>query len=302
MDGCFEEYRPVLDRFDLFQASLQRPLPVHLRINPLKADPEGVVRELTSRGIALEPALPGERTFLLAPGLTAPGHLPAYCLGYIHAQALTSCLAARYLAPRKESFVLDMCAAPGGKTAHLAALMENTGLIVANELHPARHSPLGHTLVRLGVANALITGYQAQEFPLRQRFDYVLADVPCSGEGRFRRLRPGARHRRGRGWERLPPLQERILLRGFDLLREGGRMLYATCTYNPEENEAVVQSLLEQRPQARILPLPAEVPSDPGLTAWKGRRYDRSLERARRFYPHRVDSVGFFMARIGKRA
>ena len=98
----------------------------------------------------------------------------------------------------------------------------------------------------------------------------------------------------------LPELQKKILLRGFDLLAESGTMLYATCTYNPGENEAVVDRLLNER-DADLLPIDVEFNTEPGLTEWKMDTYDKRLERAVRFYPHRVDSVGFFMARIGRR-
>ena len=240
-------------------------------------------------------------TLYSAPGLEAPGNLLEYFLGHVHPQALTSCLAALALGPEPGSFVLDMCAAPGGKASHMAQLMENSGCIVANELYPSRHIPLGHTLERLGVMNALITGYQAQEFPLKQQFDYILADVPCSGEGRFRKIRPTDRYLVTDSIERLPHVQRKIILRGFDMLGEGGVMLYATCTYNPDENEAVVDHLLKERP-ARLLPLDMEMDHEPGVPNWKGRTYDERIIRAARFYPHRIDSVGFFMARIGRRA
>ena len=203
----------------------------------------------------------------VAPGLKSPGNLLEYYLGYIHPQALTSCLASLALGPKRDSYVLDLCSSPGGKTSHMAALMNNTGLIVANELYPNRHVPLGHTLDRLGVLNAVITGYQAQEFPLKQRFDYILADVPCSGEGRFRKTKEGMVYRETGKKARLPDLQKRIIVRGFDLLKENGEMLYSTCTYNPEENEAVVQYLLEKG-GAHLLPIDTGCELEPGLPCW----------------------------------
>jgi len=240
-------------------------------------------------------------SFYLMEGTLRPGNLPEYHLGRIHPQALTSCLAAPILDPVPDSRVLDMCAAPGGKTAHISELMENRGLIVANELSPARQSPLGHTLARLGVLNAIVTGYQAQEFPLRNRFDFILADVPCSGEGGFRAVRegktPAVKHRRLAMHE----LQKRIITRGFDLLAEGGVMLYSTCTYNPDENEAVVRHLLDVR-DAQIMPVTSGLRQEPGLESRKEESYGPELAYAARFYPHRVDSVGFFMARIRRRS
>jgi 16S rRNA C967 or C1407 C5-methylase (RsmB/RsmF family) len=220
-------------------------------------------------------------------------------LGYIHPQALTSCLAAMVLSPRPDTYLLDMCAAPGGKSAHCAELMHNTGLMVANDLYATRHTALGHTLSRLGVLNSLITGYQAQQFPMKHRFDYVLADVPCSGEGRFRKTRADAAFREYKGRDKLNQVQRSILLRGFDLLKEGGEMLYSTCTYNPEENESVVDYLIQQR-GATLSPIRLNAAVEPGILKWKDQHYDRQLALAVRLYPHRIDSVGFFMAKIVK--
>ncbi len=275
-------------------------MPVHVRVNRLKASPEEVVAGAAEQGVRMERSHPINDTLYTANGSRTPGNLLAYFLGHLHPQALTSCLAGTALAPEPGAYVLDMCAAPGGKTAHLVDLMENQGLVVANDLHTSRHPALAHNLVRLGVLNAVITAYQAQEFPRRHRFRFVLADVPCSGEGGFRAEPDRNEPVQGPRAARFPELQKRILERAFDLLEPGGALVYATCTYNPEENEAVVDHLLQIR-DAQILPVHAGVTCDPGLTAWNKERYDSRLVTARRFYPHRVDSVGFFMARLGRR-
>ena len=300
MTGLFEAYSEIIPEFSLFQESLQRPIPTHIRINCLLIEPVSLIHLLEEKGI--QPIQSSQRydNLFFAPGLASPGNLLEYFLGYIHPQALTSAIAYIALAPKENSYLLDMCAAPGGKSAHCAQLMNNTGLIVSNDLYVNRHISLGHTLSRLGVMNAVVTGYQAQEFPLKQRFDYVLADVPCSCEGNFRKTRDTSSYRENKGKENLPDLQKKIILRGFDLLQENGQMLYATCTYNPEENESVVDLLLKER-DAELLPIDAGFDFEPGITEWKDKRYDKRLKNAVRFYPHRLDSVGFFMARIGRR-
>jgi len=294
----FSRYRDIIPDFAGFLDALHRPLPTHLRINRLKARPSALAADLAAQGVLLEPSHPKDDALYAAPGLDHPGNLMAYYQGLLHPQALTSCLAGPALGPEPGAFVLDMCASPGGKTAHLAECMENRGLILANDLHSGRHPALAHNLSRLGVLNAVITGYQGQQIPLRHRFEYVLADVPCSGEGR-QRLVNGRESERGPRAERFPELQRRILMRGFDLLDRGGVLVYATCTYNPEENEAVVNHLLQER-DAEILPLNSGVSFSPGITAWGTESYDAHMDRTARFYPHEVDSVGFFMARIGR--
>ena len=295
----FDCYRDIIPEFDAFQEIIRKPLPVHLRVNRLKIEPDPLLNMFDDHGISVKKTAAWDDSLFEAPGLESPGNLLEYYLGYIHPQALTSCLAPWVLSPRPDTILLDMCASPGGKTAHLAQWMNNTGLIIANDLYPSRHIPLAHTLARLGVMNTIATSYPAQEFPLKEGFDYVLADVPCSGEGRFRMRRECDEYRISKGRERLPDLQKKIVLRGFDLLKPGGQMLYSTCTYNPEENEGVVEFLLKNR-AAKLLPIRLDLNCDSGLLEWNKETYDRQLQRSVRLYPHRNDSVGFFMARIGR--
>jgi NOL1/NOP2/sun family putative RNA methylase len=300
MKLIFERYRNIIPAFSLFQESLHKPFPTHLRVNRIKTEPVLVVDSLKEKGIHLKSVTEENDTLYCAPELNTSGNLLEYFLGHIHPQALTSCLASIALGPKQGACVLDMCASPGGKTAHLAELMNNTGFIVANEPNSQRQIPLGHTLERLGVLNTVITGYQAQEFPMKHRFDYILADVPCSGEGRFRQTKEDLTYRETDAKTKIPDLLKKIILRGFDLLKENGEMLYSTCTYNPEENESVVNFLLGNR-DAKLLPIQVGLDYDPGLIKWGKENYDKQLEKTARFYPHRIDSVGFFMARIGRR-
>jgi tRNA (cytosine49-C5)-methyltransferase len=295
----FEQYSDFIPDFDSFQQSILKPLPTHVRVNTVKANPGQVVSSLTQKGALLQKSLTSDDTLYTVGNLASPGNALEYFMGHIHPQALTSCLVSLALHPEPDSLVLDLCAAPGGKTSHLAQLMGNTGLIVANELYRNRHIPLGNTLTRLGVLNAVVTAYQAQEFPLKQQFDFVVADVPCSGEGRFRKIRSDFAYRETKEKDLLPELQKKILLRGYQLLQPGGKMVYATCTYNPAENEAVVAHLLHEC-DADLFPLDIDLPFEPGLSGWRNETYGEELGRTVRFYPHRVDSVGFFLAGIGK--
>jgi tRNA (cytosine49-C5)-methyltransferase len=300
LPNSFEQYHDFIPDFDSFRESILKPLPLHIRINTLKADPGAVVASLKSKGASLRKSLPGNETFYTVNNLASPGNSLEYFMGHIHPQALTSCLVSQVLDPKQNSLILDLCAAPGGKTSHLAQLMGNRGLIVANELYGSRHIPLGNTLTRLGVLNAAVTAYQAQEFPLKNRFEFIVADVPCSGEGRFRKIRPDFFYREVKDGKLLPALQKKILLRAFELLRPGGKMVYATCTYNPAENEGVVAHLLQRCEDAAVFPVTVDLPFEPGLIGWKSEKYGKQLERTLRFYPHRIDSVGFYLAGIGR--
>lgn len=300
MRQLFSEYQEFIPDFESFLESLAAPLPNHLRVNRLKTSPGSVVALLQEKGISLRPSGIGDDTFYEAPRSLLPGKLLEYFLGYFHPQALTSCLASLVLAPRPDSSVLDLCAAPGGKTSHLAQLMANTGIIVANELRVRRHAPLTHTLSRLGVLNSVLSAYPAQEFPLRECFDFIMADVPCSGEGRWRLSREPSAREESKYRKAIVGAQKRMILRGFDLLRKEGVMLYSTCTYNPEENEGVIDFLLQQR-EAELVPFDIAPGMEPGLLQWGKETFDERVRRAGRFFPHRIDSVGFFMAKICRR-
>jgi NOL1/NOP2/sun family putative RNA methylase len=300
MRTVFDRYREIIPDFSSFQESLRQSLPVHLRVNRLKIEPQRLEETLKAKGVHLQRVSNKYDTLFQAPDLERPGKLIEYFLGYVHTQALTSCLACIALCPRPGSYLLDMCASPGGKTSHLAQLMENTGLIIANEPYPNRHVILSHTLSRMGVLNTVAVAYRAEVFPLKQRFDYVLADVPCSGEGTFRMTSKRSKYIEREGKARLPELQKRILLRAFDLLKENGQLIYSTCTYNPDENESVVDFLLHNR-DAELLSVDLDVQHEPGLREWGKAGYDREIQRAARFYPHQLNSVGFFMARVGRR-
>ena len=300
MKTVFDRYREIIPDFSAFQESLRQPVPVHFRVNRLKIEPQRLVQMLKAKGVHLQRVSKKYETLFLAPDLERPGKLLEYFLGYVHTQALTSCLACMALCPRPGSYLLDMCASPGGKTSHLAQLMENTGLIIANEPYPNRHVILNHTLSRMGVLNTVAAAYRAEVFPLKQRYDYILADVPCSGEGTFRMTSKRSNYIERKGKARLPELQKRILLRAFDLLKENGQLIYSTCTYNPDENESVVDFLLNNR-DAELLSVDLDIQHEPGLREWENVAYDREIQRAVRFYPHQLNSVGFFMAGIGRR-
>ena len=297
----FESYRELIPGYDRFLEALHSPMPTHLRVNLLKTEVAPVVKKLNARGVALIPLTDRDPSLFLAPDAGLKGNLLDHVLGNIHFQALTSCLISLILSPQPESMVLDLCASPGGKSTHMAQRMLNTGLLVANEPELRRQVALSHNLSRLGVLNTVITRYQAQEFTLRQKFDYVLADVPCSGEGRFRFQGKPMWYGESRREGRLLHLQKRIILRAFDLLRREGVMVYSTCTYNPLENEGIVDALLKERRGAELLPIECGFPYSPGVLAWRRKAYENELRKTARFYPHQLDSVGFFVAKIARR-
>ena len=294
----FAPFSRIIPNFAAFCSKLHDSLPVHLRMNTLKAPVRETCLRLERQGIALvkEDAL---KLVYRAENISQPGHLLEFSLGHLHSQAFSSVLAAFVLGPKPGEAVLDLCAAPGSKTSLIAQLMQNKGIIVANDRNPERLIPLKANLKRLGVTNTVITRYPGQHFPKTFFFDRVLVDVPCSAEGTLRAGPGGTLRQSTWASQRLARLQRNLLLTAFDLLKVGGTLVYSTCTYSPDENENPVQFLLESRP-AEIKPIGMDLPHSPGLQQWKDNSYDLSIKHCWRIYPHQIDTVGFFMARVVK--
>jgi NOL1/NOP2/fmu family ribosome biogenesis protein/23S rRNA U2552 (ribose-2'-O)-methylase RlmE/FtsJ len=207
------------------------------------------------------------------------------------------------LDPQPGERVLDMCAAPGNKTAQIGVRMGNRGTIVANDRSASRMRAARQTFNRLGIVNVTMLTHDAANLPgdLGQ-FDRVLADVPCSCEGTCRKDPSVLARVTVADSQRLAGTQQAILRKAVQLCRPGGRIVYATCTFAPEENEQVVDVILrDSAGQLRLLP--AELPgfkATAGLTNWAGANFDPALSHARRIWPHHNDSGGFFMAVLEK--
>lgn len=292
----FADYAEFVPDFDAFCQSLYAEPVCCLRMNTLRTTPNIVAEMLRRENYHVQPT-PLSDELLLVDNLTHPGTLRGALMGYYHSQALTSALASLALGPQPGELICDLCAAPGSKTSHIAQLMQDCGLIVANDRHGKRLSMLEFNLKRLGITNTVTTCYPGQSFPLRHKFQRVLVDASCSGEGNYRWDREGRLRHRLLSSGNLPQVQRQLLLRGFDLLAPGGTLLYATCTYNPAENESVIQTLLEQRP-ATLEPITLDLPHANGLHTWKANTYDERMQHCWRLYPHTSHSVGFFLARI----
>jgi len=294
-----DRYREIIPDWQAFRAACARPLPTVLRVNPLRTTRDRLASRLAAQGIDCWP-LPWADD-LLQTEQEAIGRTMEHWLGCFYVQEAVQSLPVRALDPQPGERVLDLCAAPGGKTTQIAGRIENEGTVVANEPSGRRQPSLLANLNRLGVLNAIVTAYRGESFPMKAAFDRVLVDAPCSAEGTLRKepsLRDGAALRTV---ERLAALQRRLILRGYDLLRPGGQLVYSTCTFAPEENEAVVAHLLAARP-ARIDPPVLPVPWSPGVSHWRGTDYPQQVTRCARIYPHQIDSGGGFLACIARPA
>ena len=230
--------------------------------------------------------------------------------GLIHLQEAASMLPPLILKPKPGEWVLDLCAAPGGKSAQLALQMENTGTLVVNDLSFDRLRALRATQERLGLRNMVLCA-QRGETLLRDHppvFDKVLVDAPCSCEGTLRRRGRWSFEQYNEQFKRqLIDTQRALLWRALCLTRPGGRVVYSTCTLDPEENEGVVAATLETWARHRAqgsthLAISLETIDVPhlktssGLTSWRGVRWSDELSQSARVYPHHNDTGGFFLA------
>ena len=287
-------YRSIIDDWDAFVAVSQEPLPYVIRANELKADSAALRQRFVDSDIE---AIPYDWSAELFEMAEPPGRRIEHWLGLYYVQEAVQALPVMALDPQPGETVLDLCAAPGGKTTFIAARMQNQGTLVANEPSGRRQMSLLANINRLGVLNTMITAYQGENFPMSTKFERVLVDAPCSAEGTLRKessLQNGAS---AGTISRLARLQKRLITRAFDLLAPGGVLVYSTCTFAPEENEAVVAHLLQERP-ARVLPFNIPIESSSGLTEWLNEPFPAEIQHCTRVYPHHLNSGGGFFARI----
>lgn len=224
------------------------------------------------------------------------GDHPYHTAGVYYSQDPSAMAAAYLLDPQPDEWVLDLAAAPGSKATHIAARMQGEGVLVANEVSRRRTSVLAMNLERMGVKHAMVTNAYpdrlAEAWP--GLFDALLVDAPCSGEGTFSRDARALREWSVNTVRAYAGRQARILDQAAPLLRPGGRLLYGTCTFSPEENEGTIATFLERHPDFEIVDLPELPGMRPGQPAWMGAPDD--LRKAGRFWPHTGPGHGHFYA------
>lgn len=297
----FERYRSIIDDWAAFAEALHRPLPTCIWANPLRTTSGELRAWLHEQDLNPEPLPWLDHAFTL-PADVEVGNRFAYMTGLYHVQEEVSLMPVPLLDPQPGERVLDLCAAPGNKTAQIATHLQNRGTVVANDINYGRLASLRSTLDRLGVANVSTTTYDAANYPFESgTFDRVLADVPCSCEGTSRK-HPSVIEQRT-NMRSLAGTQRAILQKAVQRCQPGGRIVYATCTYAPEENEQVVDAVLRDVGTKTLRLLPARIEgvvSDPGLTTWQEHTFHSSLANAMRIWPHQNDTGGFFIAVLEK--
>ena len=271
------------EEYAAFSASFDRPLCTGLRLNPLKT---GFTGDLSRFSLSPVPWCP---TGYVYDAASRPGLSSYHAAGLYYLQEPSAMAPAELLDPQPGERVLDLCAAPGGKSTQLAGKLQGRGLLVCNEINAKRAKILAGNIERLGIANALVLNEHPKKLETRFEgyFDKILVDAPCSGEGMFRR-QPEARAE----WDadaprRCADRQMEILAQAAKMLRPGGTMVYSTCTFNDTENEGVLKRFLALHPEFSLVPFAL-----PGLPEAK----DGYLH----LYPHEMRGEGHFVSRLKK--
>ena len=269
------------EEYQAYLQSLERPRAVALRFNPLKGD----APELSFVGNNV----PWEPNGYYYDPATRPGLHPYHEAGVYYLQEASAMSAVVLLDPQPGERICDLCAAPGGKTSQIAGRMMGEGFLLCNEYSPKRAKILSRNMERMGVANALVTNENTEKLAKRfvNFFDRVLIDAPCSGEGMFRKEEAAVTDWSQETVEMCARRQAEILHNGAQLVRPGGRLVYSTCTFAPEENEQAIAEFLQQHPEFSLEQVDA-----PWFTpAGKGQF---------RLWPHKLLGEGHFAAVLRK--
>lgn len=230
-----------------------------LRVNTLKSS-VATFKVLSKEAFLedFEGNVPWEETGFYYPDSIRPGKHVYHEAGLYYIQEPSAMAPAHYLEARPGDFVLDLCAAPGGKSTQIACQLASEGLLISNEIHPARAKILAENIERMGIKNAIVTNETADSLALRfpACFDRIMVDAPCSGEGMFRKNEEAITQWSPENVQICADRQDEILENAHKMLRQGGRMVYSTCTFAPAENEGSIARFLQRHPEYKVLPVP----------------------------------------------
>lgn len=295
---------PNKEDFEKFEKIIHIQPRNFIRCNTLKISPEELLKRLNEKWKVSQP-FPKHSEIMIIESELAPGELGnaiEHILGYYYVQEISSMLSILALNPKPEEFILDLCASPGSKTTQIAAKMQNKGTLIANDLKMDRIAILAANLERCGVSNAIVTRsdaiYLCSKFSKAGiKFDKILLDAPCSGEGTLRSSPKTFLMWNEKVVKKLSRQQKKLLAFALKCLKVGGTLVYSTCTHAPEEDESVVSFALENFPvklETIALPLNCR----PGVTLWEGESFNPEVHKTCRIYPQDNDSEGFFVSKF----
>jgi len=234
-------------------------------------------------------------------GVEEPGKHPYHFAGLYYIQEPSAMFIAEQLNVTSEDRVLDLCAAPGGKTTQLATLMNNEGLLISNEIHPKRAKALSENVERFGLKNTIVLNETPERlsktFPAF--FTKILVDAPCSGEGMFRKDEETRKYWSQSHVEELSELQSSILDHAYHMLQPGGTIVYSTCTFSPEENEQVIEAFLCRHEDMELVEIKKRESIEGGQSEWT-KSHLTEIQKTARLWPHKLKGEGHFVAKLVK--
>ncbi len=295
--GFEEHYKKLLkERYKDFREILFVPLRRSIRVNTLKIELDVLLKRLVKYKLS---QVPWCREGFFVENAKGIGSTIEHQLGYFYVQEAASMIPALVLNPKPGEIVLDMCAAPGSKTTQMASMMKNEGIIIANDYKGKRLSSLGMNINRCGVSNTIITLMMGHRIS-GLSFDKILLDAPCSATGAIRKSLKVLEMWNMNGIKRLAGAQRQLIAKAFELLKPGGVLVYSTCSLEPEENEAVIDYLLNNFDDAKILEIDLNLKRSPAILEYNGKRFNKDINKTLRLWPMDNDTEGFFVAKITK--
>ena len=231
-----------------------------------------------------------------------PSKHPYYYAGLYYIQEASAMIPASILPIEEGDRVLDLCAAPGGKSTELGARLRGQGLLVANDISVSRTRALVKNIQLAGICNAVVTAETPERLAsvFAEYFDKILVDAPCSGEGMFRREPGMVKDWMEKGPEYYAPIQKQILKEAYKMLKPGGKLVYSTCTFSPQENEETIQWLITEYPDMKICPVERRKGFSDGLPKFLEHGSD-DLKNCIRIFPHRTEGEGHFAVLLQKK-
>lgn len=285
------------EEFAAFLCSYDNKKYQSLRVNPLKANVEEFLQKTSFH---LKPVAWEKNGFYYGEA-DQPGKHPLHEAGVYYIQEASAMAPAVYLDAQPGEQILDLCAAPGGKTTQIGAAMRGQGILVCNEIHPARAKILSENVERMGIVNAIVTNETPdsllEHFP--EYFDRVLVDAPCSGEGMFRKNEDACSEWSLENVEMCGRRQDEILDCAAQMVRNGGRLVYSTCTFAPTEDEDCMRRFLDRHPEFSLEKTELFEGMERGRAEWAGASA-LGLENTIRLWPHKLAGEGHYLAVLTK--
>lgn len=285
------------EEYPAFVESYEKEKYQALRVNALKADWKRLKEEAV---FSLEP-VPWEPNGFYYGKEDAPGKQPYHEAGVYYIQEPSAMAPAAYLEAKPGERVLDLCAAPGGKTTQIASYMKGQGILISNEIHPARAKILSENVERMGIPNAMVTNESPQKLAdtFSEYFDRIMVDAPCSGEGMFRKNEIACEEWSLENVEICAKRQDEILDRAASMLKPGGRIVYSTCTFAPAENEGSISRFLEHHSDFSIVEAEHFKGMEGGVADWVDNPAC-GIEKTIRLWPNKLHGEGHYVAVLQK--